>query len=68
MVVGRERDEVVVAEKQARCLTTPRPRTAECRALRLRRVVMSRIEIDEELHGRRDEDLEEDPAELEVVG
>ena len=68
MVVAGERDEVVVASKRARFLTTPPPRTAECRALRLRRVVKSRVEVDEELHGRRDEDLEEDPAELEVVG
>ena len=68
MVVGRERDEGVVASKRARYLMTLPPRTTECRALRLRQVVESRVEIDEEQHGPRDEDLEEDPAQLEVVG
>ena len=38
MVVAGEREEAVVAEKRARHLTTPPPRTAWCRALRSRRV------------------------------
>ena len=41
MVVAGEREEAVVAEKRARYLTTPSPRTAECRALRSKRVVES---------------------------
>ena len=41
MVVAGEREEAVVASKRARYLTTPPPRTAQCRALRSRRVVES---------------------------
>ena len=41
MVVAGEREEAVVAEKRARYLTTPPPRTEKCRALRSRRVVKS---------------------------
>ena len=41
MVVAGEREEAVDAEKRARYLTTPPPRTDKCRALRSRRVVKS---------------------------
>ena len=41
MVVAWEGEEVVVAWKRARYLTTPLPRTAQCRALRSKRVVES---------------------------
>ena len=54
--------------KRAKHLTAPPPRTAECRALRSRRVVKSSDLKDEELqHGRLDEDLK-NPAQLEAVG
>ena len=69
MGVAGEREEAVVAEMRGRHLTTPPPRTAECRALRSRRVVKSSDLKDEELqHGRLDKHLKQRPAQLEVVG